>query len=231
MISELTALFESVGPEASREDYVEAIVEDNVLGKSTTSTRRLSAQRLSELYALDPDVSIFRALRSWWAVNTQDQPLLALLCGLARDPMLRATMPAVLSLRSGDDYNRSAMRDALKKLVGERLNESILDKVARNAGSSWTQSGHLEGRALKKRVLVKPAEPAVAMAVLLGYLQGIRGRGLLLTRWCEVLDSSPETISRLASKASARGLMTFRRADEVIDVGFPRILSNAHSIA
>ena len=40
--------------------------------------------------------------------------------------------------------------------VGSRLNDAILDKVARNAGSSWSQSGHLQGRVRKIRLRVDP---------------------------------------------------------------------------
>jgi hypothetical protein len=107
------------------------------------------------------------------------------------------------------------------------LNEAILDKVVRNTAASWTQSGHLIGRTFKKRQRVKATPPAITMALFLGYLQGLRGPGIFQTVWCEVLDSTPEAMSSLAARASAAGLLRFRQSGDVIEVGFPDLLTKA----
>ena len=60
MLTELRAVLATNRPEATRDEYLSAIHEDNCLGKRTTATRKLSSQRLSELYALDPEVPLFR---------------------------------------------------------------------------------------------------------------------------------------------------------------------------
>ena len=173
MFDEVSLLLSVITPSASREEYVRAIVDENVLGKATTSTRRITAQRLTELYALDTSVAIFRTLLRLWAPSANSQPLLALLSALARDPLLRCTAPPVLSLREGQSFDRAAATDALRRHAGPRLNDAILDKVVRNAAASWTQSGHLSGRTFKKRQRVQATPPAVTMALLLGYLQGL----------------------------------------------------------
>lgn len=225
MVEELSALLASSGAAAQREEFVRLIVDENVLGKSTSSTRRITAQRLSELYALDTSVVLFRALARLWPVDRDSHALLALLCSLARDPLLRATAPSVLSLRDGQAFDRDAMAVALRAHAGTRLNEAILDKVVRNVASSWTQSGHLQGRVLKRRQRVTPTAASVTMALLLGYLQGLRGPSILRTTWCEVLDSTPEALSGLATRASMAGLLRFRQAGEVIEITFPDLLT------
>ena len=63
MLAELTDLLSAVPPTASRSQYAEAIVEDNILGKPTASTRRLTNQRLGELYALSDKTPVFFVLR------------------------------------------------------------------------------------------------------------------------------------------------------------------------
>src|SRR5262245_62037191 len=73
MLDELRATMSSVSPDATKARYVEAIVDDNCLGKPTSATRVLSAQRLSELYALDPDVPLFRLMRSLWGLDERGQ--------------------------------------------------------------------------------------------------------------------------------------------------------------
>jgi hypothetical protein len=225
MLAELTQLLAAVDPGSAREDFLRAIVEDNVLGKSTSSTRRITAQRLSELYALDTSVVLFRALARLWPIDRDSHAVLALLCSLARDPLLRATTPSVLSLRDGQSFDRDAMASALRLHAGARLNEAILDKVVRNSASSWTQSGHLAGRMLKRRQRVTPTAVTVSMALLLGYLQGLRGPAILRTTWCEVLDSTPEALSGLATRASMAGLLRYRQAGEVIEITFPDLLT------
>jgi hypothetical protein len=95
----------------------------------------------------------------------------------------------------------------------------------RNAASSWAQSGHLEGRTFKKRTLARPTAGPVVMALFLGYLQGIRGPGILRSFWCQALDAPPEVLARIASTASMSGLIRFRMAGDVIEVSFPDILT------
>src|SRR5690349_11251646 len=133
MLDELGATFEAVPPEAKPAEYSAAIIDANCLGKRTVATRRLSVQRLRELYALDAAVPMFRILRRLWETDAPGRPLIALLSSLARDPLLMATAETVVGLSDGEEYQRAAMRDAIEKAVGERMNESTIDKVVRNA--------------------------------------------------------------------------------------------------
>jgi hypothetical protein len=63
------------------------------------------------------------------------------------------------------------------------------------------------------------------MAMFLGFLQGIRGPGILRSSWCQVLDTTPDVLARIASTASMSGLIRFRMAGDVIDIGFPDLLT------
>ena len=162
MLTELTAVLGAVPQEGTRKDYGDAVVDGNCLRKATTATRRLSLQRLCELYALDPEVPIFRVLRQLWAPDSSSRPLLALLAALARDPLLLATAQAILPLAEGLEMPRKSMAEMLRTTVGERLSDATLDKVIRNAASSWSQSGHLVGRTFKIRRKVQPTARSVA---------------------------------------------------------------------
>ena len=97
MLEELTLVLEATPPSARRADYAAAIINGNCLSKPTASTRRLSNQRLGELYGLDPTVPLFRVLRGLWDLGAQGRPLLALLAAIARVPLLAATCPAIAS--------------------------------------------------------------------------------------------------------------------------------------
>jgi len=223
MLAELAGTLDAVSPHTSRADYAAAIIEANCLSKPTSSTRRLTNQRLGELYALDASIPIFRVLRRLWSIDEQGRPLLALLCALARDPLLAATASAVIPLPQGAEFLRGPMKSALRAAVGARLNESILDKVVRNAASSWTQSGHLQGRTFKTRRLVRATPASVAFALWLAHAAGFRGEELLACGWIGVLDCSLPSARELALGAKRLGLIDLRMAVEVFEVGLERL--------
>lgn len=223
MLAELTELFSAVMPHAGRADYTAAIVDDNALGKATAATRRLTDQRLGELYGLDPSVPLFRVLRHLWALDEEGRPLLAMLCALARDPLLRVTARQVLDLPIGAELVRTQFVGALQEAVGHRLNEAVLDKVARNAASSWSQSGHLDGRVRKIRRLVKPTPGPVAMALWMGTLEGLAGESLLECRWTHVLDLVGEGLLPTVLQAKQLGLFHARVGGGVVDIDMRRL--------
>jgi len=226
MFSELDTLLTAVPGEANKTAYDSAIVEDNVFGKPTVATRKLTAQRLSELYALDGAVPVFRVLRRLWRNDSQGRPHLAFLCALARDPLLRATVETVISLVPGEELSRQKMTNALNGLVGDRMNPATLDKVVRNVSSSWTQSGHLQGRARKFRQIVRPTPPSASYAFVLGYLQGIRGLRLFETLWTRILDVTVSDLRPLAMEAKRLGLLDLKIAGDVVEIGFSNLLTS-----
>lgn len=230
MLAELTDLLAAVRPDATREDYAAAIVDENVLGKQTISTRRLTSQRLRELYGLETRIPLFRVLRRLWTVDEVGRPLLAMLCALARDPLLRSTAPAVLALPVGAELVRATFLDALRQAVGSRLNEAVLDKVARNAASSWSQSGHLEGRVRKTRRRVMPTPGSLAMALWMGTREGLAGKALLECRWTRVLDRTGPELLPVALQAKQLGLIHARAGGGVIEINASRLDNPAEAL-
>jgi hypothetical protein len=223
MFTELEAVLAAAPGPVDRAAYGSAIIEGNCLGKPTASTRRISNQRLTELYALDPFVVAFRVLRGLWDVDPKARPLLAMLAALARDPLFMASAAPVLSQPAGIEIQRAPIREALRKLVGERMNDDTLDKVVRNVSSSWTQTGHLAGRTFKHRQRVSAPPTAVAFALWLGNAAGFRGEELLTTAWIAALDCTATSARTLALDAKRIGLIDLRTAGDVIEFGLDRL--------
>ena len=223
MLAELEAVLAAAGSAAGRADYAAAIVEANCLSKPTAATRRLSCQRLRELYGLDPRLPLFRVLRRLWFFDPASRPLLALLSALARDPLLAASAPAVVPLPVGAELQRAPMKATLRGAVGERLNEAVLEKTCRNAASSWTQSGHLEGRTFKKRQRVPASVAAAAFALWLARAAGCRGAGVFSSAWLRLVDCGPSQAHRLALEAKRLGLIDLRMADDVVELDTARL--------
>lgn len=223
MLAELAALLAATPATASAGELRDAIIELNVLGKNTLSGRKRAHRYLRELYALDPQALSFRALRDLWNAEPKARPLLALLCALARDPLMRATAPAVLGLPDGAPLSSAELASAVLASY-PTYSDAVAAKIGRNAASSWTQSGHLIGRANKKRAIASPSPAAVAYALLIGHTEGRRGQMLFETLWCEACDRPAETMIEYARRASQRGLLEFRHGGGVTEVGFRMLL-------
>ncbi len=223
MLGELEAVLAAVPLAGSRGAYVDAIVAGNCLEKPTASTRRASSQRLAELYALDPACPLFRALRRLWDLDPRARPLLAMLAALARDPLFLASAAPILALPAGAEMPRGPLRDALRKLVGERMNDAVLDKVVRNVASSWAQAGHLQGRTFKVRRHVQPQPASVAFALYLGHCAGFRSEELFANGWVVALDSTPSSVRSLALEARRLGLLDLQIAGDVVEIGLERL--------
>ncbi|MGQ9558497.1 MAG: hypothetical protein ACUVTU_11150 [Desulfurispora sp.] len=225
MLGELSLLLHECAENATRDEYIAAIVNSNCLGKRTAATRKLSSKRMRELYGLDPALPIFRVLRYCWYADEKGRPLLALLSAMARDPLLRVTSLPILRLQPGEELARQQMIDVLRESTGNRLNDSTLDKVVRNAASSWTKSGHLRGRVRKIRQTVEPTPVVTAFALLLGYLLGVRGADLFKTLWTRVLDTSPAELISLAMDAKRLGFLDISYFGGMIEVSLDRMLT------
>jgi hypothetical protein len=129
----------------------------------------------------------------------------------------------VLALPPGAEFQRDSTTAALRAVIGDRMNDSILAKVVRNAASSWTQSGHLEGRTFKKRRVVEATPCTVAFGLYLGHAVGFRGAELFSSGWMAVLDCSPPKGRNLALEAKRIGLLDLRVAGNVVELNLDRL--------
>lgn len=229
MLAELRLLLAAEPPDTALEAYRTAIVEDNILLKDTQSTRVRTLRGLRELYALDPNAPIFRALRDLWTDDQQAQPLLALLSATARDPLLRATAGLVLSTPEGEMVTPQILAAAVGESAPGHYNPAVLAKIGRNVASSWQQSGHLAGKPRKARVQAQSRPTAVTYALLLGYLCGERGDALFSTLWSQLLDAPTHVLHDQAFLASQQGWLEYRHTGMVTDIGFRFLLRDIDS--
>ena len=111
MLAELDAVLAVVPRGASAIDYRDAVIQANVLGKTTDSTRQKSYRHLRELYALDEATPVFGLLRKLHRIDSASLPLLAVQVAWARDPLFRATTPAILNVAEGDRVESSNLAE------------------------------------------------------------------------------------------------------------------------
>lgn len=224
MLAELTRLLADCPPSVTLGDYRSSVVEDNSLLKDSLTARQGAFRRLRELYACDPAVLLFRALRDLWVAEPDAQPLLAALCAVARDPVFRATAPLIAVTPPGDHVTSQILAEAAGQAFPDRYNPDILAKIGRNIASSWTQSRHLQGRRNKVRVAITPHPTSVTYALLLGHLCGERGEALFQTLWARLLDVPVHELREGAIAASQMGWLEYRSAGSVTEITFNYLL-------
>ncbi len=226
MLEDLKLLLSYVNSlDASKNDYLKAIEEENCLGKRSGKTRKLTGSHLVELYSLDSSVTIFRALRYLWERDPDGQPLIALLCAYSRDSLLRISAPFITKHKEGEIISRESLEEYIENEFPDRFSEATLKSTAQNLNSTWTKSGHLIGRAKKARYRAIATPGSVSYALFLGYLTGVRGEELFRTEYARLLDCSTDRSIELAEEASRRGWIVFKRVEDVMEVLFPNHLT------
>lgn len=221
MLAELGTLLDSVPLGSPAAAYQAAVLEHNLLAKSTVSTRRKTLRHLRELYGLDDSVPAFSLLRTLDVVDPSSRPLLAIQVAWSRDPLLRATTSVIENAHEGESVDAAMLADAIDQIFAGRYSTLNRAKIARNAASSWSQSGHLSMGARKKRRHVRPQSVAATMAFLFGSVAGYQGAAVFDSPWTRLLDLDEQQARSAARAAHQSGLLDLRMSGEIIELSFP----------
>jgi hypothetical protein len=221
MLAELRAVMNS-GADPNQTQVERAVTVANVLAKSTGTTRRLALSRLNTLYGITKPLPVQTVALRLWPRNPTGQPLLALLCALAREPLLRDTATVVLAAPVAASVRWPDLAAALAAQHPGRYSPKMLKSLAQNCASSWTQSGHLRGKVAKKRARAEPSPEAAAYAACLGELAGFGGPALLGSPWMAILDRPETDILSLLRRAESVGLTRVRVGGGVIQISARR---------
>ncbi len=203
----------------------DAILIRNILSKPTGTARKLVLSRLNTLYGIKTPLPVQSAMLQLWTHHAAGHPMLALLCALAREPLLRDTAGVVLNAPRGSAVRWPDLAASLAARHSGRYSQKMLKSLAQNCASSWTQAGHLKGKVAKRRSLAEPTAQAAAYAALLGSLAGFGGPALLASPWMRVLDRPEAELLSLLRRAEAAGLLQLRAGGGVIQLNVRRQLA------
>jgi hypothetical protein len=220
MLSELRELLAATSPTDGPDALRAAVLDGNVLGKSSETGRFRSFRYLRELYVLDPAAPSFRALRRLWSHDHEAQPLIALASALAHDPALRGTAGTVLRAPSGATISADQLARAVQRAYPDSYSDAVANKIGRNAASTWTQAGHLSGRVNKVRGRATPRPASVAYALYLASLDGLQGELLFGALPVVAQDAQGHVLRELARDASRRDWIDWRSIGSVTEVAF-----------
>lgn len=214
MLADLARVLDATPQEAVLAEFRRRVVEENVLGKRSAVTREHTHRKLAALYGLDPSVPIYRLMRGLWDQDPAGRPLLALLCAAARDPLLRASVDAILDLPPG----ATATSESMMATASPRFSETTRRSIGGNLLSTWSQAGFLGGGRTKTRAHPQATPGAAVYALALGFMEGGRGALLLSTPWTRLLDCSQDDVLGLVRQAARRGWVEYRAAGDVMDL-------------
>jgi hypothetical protein len=227
MFLEMCTLVRALPLTTTRADFTKAILEENVLEKPTLSSRKKSLRHLVEIYGMDPSKPLFRLLWELGHTDLDSLPQLCLVCAYARDPQLRQSFELVRTLPLGAVLTRAAMEQHLENGFPGRFSPAMKKSMAQNVNTTWTFRGHLAGRAKKTRRLPEPRPISAAYAMFVGYLTGLRGEWLLDSSFAALVASNRSQLETALVLASARGLLSLKRAAGIVEVDFSNLLTPA----
>ena len=121
----------------------------------------------------------------------------------------------------GERVETASLAQAVGTTFPDQYSELNRNKIARNAASSWSQSGHLVGRAKKNRKQIKPTAVAVTLAFFLGDIAGYHGAAVFSNPWCRLLDLTPDRARAMGQEAHRAGLLNLRAVGEIVELSFP----------
>lgn len=215
-----TVLIEDIGSLSgswNRDSLIQSIVVKNIFGKRTDSARAGGLRDMIALYGFDAPPSATRALLSLWHATTNRSLLLGQLA-IARDPILRATVPVILSMQPGEAAGFRTMSTYLGSVYPERFSSGTLRAVGERCISSWGQMGHLRPGRVRERVAVVAESAHAAFASFLAISCGFSGRSILESGWFRMLDLNPEQAMSLLRRAEAEGQVRLHVAGHVFEI-------------
>jgi hypothetical protein len=231
MLDELEALLSVVPSEAEAPSYRQAILDENVLHKATASNREKTFKFLRRLYALDPQVCIFREMRRLSRYAADDTKLLIGLLAMAREPILRECLGMVLKTPIGESLGRAQFEAWIRSFSPGQYSESMFVSFSHNLYASFYQFGYLGESVGKTRTRVRPRSgiASVAYAAFLDWLRGMNGIALLHGAYSRALDLGTDEHLALLQAAGRQGLLKVGYSGGVLDLAFPGFLKSNES--
>ncbi len=223
MLRDLAALLNAQA--STGETQATLVLDANALDKPTGSARRLTLARLRGLYGIGSALPLSQVLTGLWRLDPDARPMLALLCAVARDPLLRDSADVVLQAPVGAQVRWPLIAERLLSEHPDRFSPKMLKSLSQNCASSWTQSGHLQGRVVKRRARPRASPVSAAYAAWLATLAGFGGPALLDSPWLAVLDRSRDERLGLLRQAESLGLTRVRAAGEMVEIAVKQPLA------
>lgn len=218
MFNELSCILDATPNDCPIDEIKRLIYEENILQKTSISSRQKSFYHLALLYSLDIQNHVFSTLRFLWGEAQEERPLIALESAIARDKILHYSAQKILPLEYGSLITKEEMIVYIEQEYRKRYSTKLIDSTSRNLLSSWVQSGHLSGKIKKIRTKAKAGPASLTYALYLGQLTGLQGASLFDTVYVHALDATDTEIQAYLHTAMKKGWLIYRSAGGIIEL-------------
>jgi len=206
------------------DDYIDAL-KQNVFNKATKSGISYTSLYLKKLYDFDISQPAFKAFKHFWKIsNDHERPILAFLYAITNDYLLRESIPIIINTELGKKTTVESFEENIENFFPQKYSVNTRRSMAQNIASSWKQAGFITGKVKNIRTQPEINYLVVTFALLLAYLNGLRGDFILKSDWVKALSLDERTVRYLAIEAGKRDLLQYQFAGNVTSLTFNNLL-------
>lgn len=204
--------------------YINALYQ-NVINKATQSGVTKTSRYLKSLYDFDLSLARFKAFKHFWSIaEEKDRPLLAILYAVGNDHLLNESIQVISNTEIGKKVTVESIEQNIKNLYPQKYSANTRRSMAQNIASSWKQAGFITGKVKNIRTQREINYLVVTFALILAYLNGLRGDFILKSDWVKALSLDERTVRSLAIEAGKRDLLQYQFAGNVTSLTFNNLL-------
>ena len=208
-----------------KDNYLESM-QNNVFGKKSQDGIKQTSTFLSKLYGFDSTSNKFKAFKYFWSISEeQEKPILTFILALNNDYLLQESILIVSTSKIGEKVEIENLEKNIENFYPNRYTKNTLRSVAQNIASSWKQAGFITGKVKNIRTEPEVTYRIVAFAMLLAFIDGLRGDFIFQNNCILSLCISEHKIRELAIEASKRTFMQYQYAGSVTSISFDSLLN------
>jgi hypothetical protein len=198
---------------------------DNVTGKLSRSNQIKTNRYLKQLYGFNLSDPVFATFYWFWKnVPESELPLITLLYAICRDYLLAESIDAIKKVQTGSKVTIDDLMNSIEAQHQGHFSLTTLRSVAQNIASSWKQAGFIEGKVRNIKTEPEIGYYTVSFAVLLGYLENLRGEYLLQSKYIRTLNLERPKLLELISEAAKRDILSYQHSGNIITLNFNKLL-------
>jgi len=200
---------------------------DNVAGKLSKSNQGKTNRYLKQLYGFDISDPFFNSFIYFWKNAIESQhALISLLLAIRNDYLLSESIDLIINTPIGQKLKVESLENIIESHHPNRFSPATLKSVAQNLASSWKQAGFIFGKVKNIRVQPEINYRTVAYALMIGYLEGLRGEYLMGSKYIRALGLTETKIRELIAEAAKRDILQYQHAGHVTAIMFPNLLKS-----
>lgn len=202
----------------SDDSYFEAL-DNNVTGKKSADGVKQTARFLKIIYGFDQSNASFKILKFFWtSIDLQERELITFLFALNNDYLLSESISVIANTKIGEKTTVESFEENIEKYYPNKYSTITRHSIGKNLASSWKQIGFITGKVKNTRSQPEIGFNYVAFAIIMAYLNGLRGDFILSSIWVKALCLNENQLRELAIEASKRGLVHYQFSGNVTSI-------------